>query len=964
MVGIATIAVVAGCTFAGKAVASHDEGVARLDEGAGSASECGADCDGNGVVALGELVDAIRIALGSARLQQCPSADGDRDGSVGLVDLLRAVDHSLGPCSSQIAFHGRCVKPGPTGLVPCDPGVDVRVLRCKDPGRCLAFPDDPGATEELETTQLSAEGRFEVEIRSGAAGTSALIFAARVNETTVYRTINFGTVGPGGGSGIGDEEILIGPSSEAAIRLMAENGFSSFSPEEVDDLLAAVEAANQNSDFSNLMPEAAANRAQAVAGNDPQVVRIIEEALQTPTATSTRTPTSTSTPTPTSTPGSGGGLRVTKTGDSDDGICDADCSLREAIAAADANPGPDDIHVPAGTYRLTVASLDRTRLFLSTDVNIIGAGRGETIIDGNGTGSVFAVQSATVRISDLTVTNGTADLGDGGGIFNAGTLTLERIRVTENRARSFGSGGGIFTSAFHALTLRDCVIDGNAARTGAGIYNDTSSIIAVQGSTISNNIASGDAGGVFGPGDFVDSTISGNSAAGDGGGIYSQSGLTLTKVAVNGNVARGFQNPPIAAAGEGGGIFGAGMTLKNTTVSGNRAEDQGGSPGQGGGIYAFDATFNNVTITANTASLGGGIAGGQWTMSNTLLASNSAGNCYDGFITSLGHNFLDIENDFPDCAFDNFGEPGPGDITADIEPHLAPLAGNGGPTMTHALLDGSPAVDAGDPASPGSGGTACEATDQRGVTRPVGGACDIGAYEGGFAGTPTPTATPTVPTPTPTLSPLCALCCDYFVNDCPQGGCDFTCDVDGDGRVSADELIFVGCNPNSCSGASPGGACATAQEGQLLTLECPSGVIAEIQFASYGTPSGTCGQYSTGACHAANSSDVVFSACAGLSSCSIQAINEVFGDPCSGTGKALFVQARCGAPGEPTPTPTPGGPSGCCVPNPSNEPGCGDATCEACVCAIDDACCSKVWDASCASTGSIDCAASCNCSGG
>jgi CSLREA domain-containing protein len=1232
--------------------------------GGAQTSGCPGDCDENDVVALDELVGAVRIALGQQDLAECQPADGDGDQRVGVNDLVSAVDAAVGSCSAPLTVHGRCVRPGPQGLVPCDEDVVVRVLRCDDPARCLENPTDPGAAAELATTQISTEGRFNVSFPSGAAGSAALIFTAQVEPVTTYRTINFGTVGPGGGSGLADEEILIGPSSEAAVRLMADSDFSSFSPEEVADLLAAVEAANESTNFSNLAPEAAARRAEAVASADPEVMMIIEEALHTPTATSTRTPTSntptpsptsSTTPTPTDTPPEGGGLRVTKAEDSNDGVCDADCSLREAITAADANPGPDQIDVPAGTYRLTVAVGGRTRLFLSTDVNIIGAGRNMTIIDGNDTGSVFAVQSATVRIADLTVSNGTADLDDGGGIFNAGTLTLERVSVVNNIAVRFG--GGIFNSESDSLTLLDSVVTQNRADRGGGIYNDVLATLNLVDSTIGFNNASrggglnnaangpdsmavnrctihlngatGDGGGVYGRGTFVNATISGNAANGSGAGIFALPGTTLSNVTITDNFAQtrgggisgtatiantliagnrgggncddtltsrghnlvaigssssgceldtvgpgditadvdplldrladnggptmthapldaspavdagdpsptgsseaacapidqrgvarpqgsscdigayeavqgggalavtktqdsndgvcdadcslreaitvangrfgqdvitvpagnyvltlgpqgftalvlsgdliingaganqtildGFQftrvlrveedhvvrlsdltvrngfgqdgggisnqgaltlervvvsdnqsisgrgggilnlgtltvldstitrnvmggagdgggiansgeltvtNTTISSnrvtrGGRGGGVSGAGtfincaisdnavsddsgsfggeggglnggpltivdstisnnsasdgggiscgsglsltnvtindnvaggsdfgggrggqgggiyclgaLTLRNVTISNNTAQDRDASQGEGGGIYGseLDTIFNNVTITANTASIGGGIASGGPSLSNTVIAGNNGSNCFDFIGTSLGHNFVAIGEEEFDC----FLVGGTGDITADIDPGLGPLADNDGPTMTHALLDGSPAINGGDPAAPGSGGSACEANDQRGVARPRQGRCDIGAFESDL------------------LPPA-------------------------------------------------GVICATASEGQSVTLECTDGVILEIQFASYGTPSGTCGQFSIGGCHAVNSSDAVSSVCVGLSDCSVPAINEVFGDPCFGAGKALFVQARCGIPSGLTPPP--GGPT-------------------------------------------------------
>jgi len=132
---------------------------------------------------------------------------------------------------------------------------------------------------------------------------------------------------------------------------------------------------------------------------------------------------------------------VTKTEDTDDGVCDPDCSLREAIDAANTNPGADDVPVPAGTYLLTLG-----QLVVSDDVSIGGAGQTITIIDGNGTDRVFDIEATNgvVEISDVTIQNGYAYLS-GGGIRNrGGKLSLTNSTVSDNTA-FFGAGGGIST---------------------------------------------------------------------------------------------------------------------------------------------------------------------------------------------------------------------------------------------------------------------------------------------------------------------------------------------------------------------------------------------------------------------------------------------------------------------------------------------------------------------------------------
>ena len=152
--------------------------------------------------------------------------------------------------------------------------------------------------------------------------------------------------------------------------------------------------------------------------------------------------------------------------------------------------------------------------------------------------------------------------------------------------------------------------------------------------------------------------------------------------------------------------------------------------GGGGGIYnnSGTLTLTNSTVSGNSSSCAGGGIYNSDTVNfkNTIIAGNSTGgsapDCL-GTVTSQGYNLV---QDTSGCTIT-------GDTTGNItgqDPLLDPLALNApGTTETRALGTGSPAIDAGNPAAPGSGGNACEATDQRGVARPGGAACDIDAYE-------------------------------------------------------------------------------------------------------------------------------------------------------------------------------------------------------------------------------------------
>ena len=233
------------------------------------------------------------------------------------------------------------------------------------------------------------------------------------------------------------------------------------------------------------------------------------------------------------------------------------------------------------------------------------------------------------------------------------------------------------------------------------------------------------------------STIAGNTAAGQGvtlsgrggrgGGVNnSESPLTLINTTVSGNVAAG----SLLFDGQGGGIHNSGeapLTLVNTTVSSNRSE-QGG-----GGIENSSSpiTLIHSTVTGNVAGDDGGglhTFSGSVTLRRTLIAGNATGtgpevDIGSGPVNVDSHNLFGHSGQSGVVGF----SPGATDIVpgAGLGAILHPvLSNNGGPTLTHILIDGSPAVDA----SPANGD--CEPTDQRGTPRPQGAACDIGAVEG------------------------------------------------------------------------------------------------------------------------------------------------------------------------------------------------------------------------------------------
>jgi putative cofactor-binding repeat protein/predicted outer membrane repeat protein len=235
------------------------------------------------------------------------------------------------------------------------------------------------------------------------------------------------------------------------------------------------------------------------------------------------------------------------------------------------------------------------------------------------------------------------------------------------------------------------------------------------------------------------SAVVGNVAGENGGGISSDGALTVEESVISGNGVAGGGTP------RGGGIyiaFGGDLTMSNSTVSGNTVTDTDGADARGGGIYAEDEfALEHATIAANRAVIGGGVYQASTfsgnSMTNTLVAANTGGACAgDASLIETDHTLADDGT----CALNGSGDLPPGNA------RLAPLGNYGGPTNTHALYTGSPAIN---------GSNNCGAPDQRGVVR-LGAPCDIGAYEGSIAppgSQPPPPPPPSPPPPDDQLPP-------------------------------------------------------------------------------------------------------------------------------------------------------------------------------------------------------------------
>ena len=468
--------------------------------------------------------------------------------------------------------------------------------------------------------------------------------------------------------------------------------------------------------------------------------------------------------------------------DENDGSCFGDCSLRDAVLLA--QPGDTINFASGGVLKLTLGEI-----VIDESLTIVGPGNyGGLIVSANDSSRHFVIDSgAQVKISGMLLNHGYideyADQHRGGSILNSGYLILENMSLFSNvvvedlGSSAFGlEGGAIYNSGI--LIINNSFINGNTAENeGGGIFNKTGAQLTLDNVVMQGNTSGGDGGALYVGGSYVkitnstlsansanygggmalegnataiiekssisdndtvygggglsagwgssltisDTTIHGNSATIWGGGIFASSipQLDINNSAISGNMITNNSKPSYSGAG----VYMKASTavIENSTISGNSGAYAGG------GLYLEQdniAVLKNTTVANNSAGVTGGIevpsANNTVNLKNSILADNvslntsfhdcDAGNSND--VVSQGHNLMETGS----CLFASSG-----DITGQ-DPLLNPLADNGGSTMTQSLKPGSPAIDGGNDVT-------CAAYDQRGLARPVGSHCDMGAYE-------------------------------------------------------------------------------------------------------------------------------------------------------------------------------------------------------------------------------------------
>jgi hypothetical protein len=392
-------------------------------------------------------------------------------------------------------------------------------------------------------------------------------------------------------------------------------------------------------------------------------------------------------------------------------------TLRNAISLA----APNDTIVFAPALSGSTITLLSGSLPLTKNVTIIGLGASSLAISGNNGCRIFYINAGIrVKVTNLKIINGkdgaVSTTGRGGGVFNNANATFENVTFQNcNTYGSPNSGGAIFNTGTGNLTITNCTFLNNNANgftteltKGGALYSDGISHIST--STFSSNTTGGTP---------------------NGGAIFNTDTMGINQSTFNGNSASGF------VSGFGGAIFNettGDLEIINSTISGNSVGGKGGA--EGAGLFNNGITrlvFSTVTLNSasSMAPLGGGFYNtGIFALHSALVAQNSVSfgtgtedGANTGFISDFGYNLIGISN--PGLGLTDTTNI-TGTSASPVNPLLGPLQNNGGPTFTHALLAGSPAIDAGNPSS-----LYHLTVDQRNFPRPINTAPDIGSFEFG-----------------------------------------------------------------------------------------------------------------------------------------------------------------------------------------------------------------------------------------